>query len=172
VDTFWSTSFGKDFGKAWTPLRGGVRAYTSSSKPQCTGAPVTATAYCPSDDTVYYDARALRSVYDKSEGDFGPISLVAVAYGYAVRKRLNRGIDPDSEDAYTGAICLAGGYAKDSFQTQEQQRLQLSPGDLDEAIRALLDLAGTRDFTQTTQTTGFDRVQAFRTGFDDIKTCR
>jgi predicted metalloprotease len=171
VDKFWAASFAQDFGGAWRPLKGGARSYTPTSRPQCSGTPVTAVAYCASEDAVYYDTEALRSAYNKTEGDFGPISLVAVAYGYAVQERRGRSIDPDSEAAYTGAICLAGGYAKDSFQTQTQQRLQLSPGDLDEAIRALLDLAGTRDFTRTTQTTGFDRVQAFRTGFDDVRSC-
>jgi predicted metalloprotease len=171
VDKFWTSSFQEDFGRAWQPLRGGAKAYTPASRPQCSGTPVTAVAYCGSDDTVYYDTEALRSAYDKTEGDFGPISLVAVAYGYAVRERRGRSIDPDSESAYIGAICLAGGYAKDSFQTREQGRLQLSPGDLDEAIRALLDLAGTRDFTRTIETKGFNRVQAFRTGFDDVKSC-
>jgi predicted metalloprotease len=171
VDAFWSSSYGTIFGGTWQPLKGGVNAFAAGGPPRCSGAPVTAVAYCASTDTVFYDTGALRSAYDKTEGDFGPISLVAVAYGYAVRQRLRRSVDPDSEEAYLGAICLAGGYAKDSFQTRSQERLQLSPGDLDEAIRALLDLAGTRDFTRTTGTTGFDRVQAFRTGFDSVKTC-
>ena len=46
------------------------------------------------------------------------------------------------------------------------------PGDLDEAIRALLDAAGSSDFTRARGTTGFDRVQAFREGFNDAKSCK
>ena len=120
-----------------------------------------------------FDGRPVKE-YLAADGDFGPIGMIAVAYGYAVRQRLNLSIDPDSEDAYTGAICLAGGYAKDSFTltAATQTRLQLSPGDLDEAIRALLDLAGQRDFTCATETNGFARVSAFRKGFDDVKSCR
>ena len=172
VDAYWSSSYGDVFGGSWQQLRGGAKAFTPSSRPECNGQPVTGVAYCGTEDAVYYDTEALKTAYDKTEGDFGPISLVAVAYGYAVRQRRNLSVDPDSETAYTGAICLAGGYAKNSFETEADGRLQLSPGDLDEAIRALLDLAGTRDFTRTTTTTGFDRVQAFRTGFDDVKTCK
>ena len=47
----------------------------------------------------------------------------------------------------------------------------LSPGDLDEAIRALLDFAGQSGFFDARGTTGFDRVAAFRRGFGDIKSC-
>lgn len=172
VDAYWSSSYGDVFGGTWQPLKGGAKAFTPANRPQCAGAPVTAVAYCGTADAVYYDTEALRSAYDKTEGDFGPISLVAVAYGYAVRQRRNLSIDPDSEAALAGAVCLAGGYAKNSFETREQGRLQLSPGDLDEAIRALLDLQGTRDFTRTISSTGFERVQAFRTGFDNVKACR
>lgn len=171
VDRFWSSSYGNLFGGGWQPLRGGAKPFTPANRPQCNGGPVPAVSYCGSEDTVYYDTEALKTAYDETEGDFGPISLVAVAYGYAVRQRRNLSIDPDSEDAFRGAICLAGGYAKDSFGTEERIRLRLSPGDLDEGIRALLDLAGTRDFTRATTTTGFQRVQAFRTGFDDVKAC-
>ena len=175
LDTFWSTSYSEKFGGEWRAPRGGTKQFTSSNTPNCAGGPVPATAYCGTDDTIYFNTEQMKKAYDETEGDFGPINLIAVAYGYAVRQRRGLSIDPDSEAAYTGAICLAGAYAKDSFEQTPggsgPQRLQLSPGDLDEAIRALLDLAGQRDYTRATTTNGFERVQAFRNGFDDIKSC-
>lgn len=174
VDTFWTSKFSDIFGGEWKALRGGVKQFSSSSTPNCNGGAVPAASYCGADDTVYFSTEQMQKAYTAADGDFGPIGMIAVAYGYAVRQRLNLSIDPDSEDAYTGAICLAGGYAKDSFTltAATQTRLQLSPGDLDEAIRALLDLAGQRDFTRATETNGFARVSAFRKGFDDVKSCR
>ena len=47
----------------------------------------------------------------------------------------------------------------------------LSPGDLDEAVQALLDFAGQTGFFVARSTTGFDRVSAYRAGFNDVKSC-
>jgi len=170
VAAFWSQSFRPLFGQPWRPP-GAVKDFSPSSRPKCGDQDVTEVQYCPVDDTIYYDSDWLGSVYEATQGDFGPISLVAVGFGYAARQRLGRGVDSDSESALLGSICLAGGYARDSFGQRSGDRLQLSPGDLDEAIRALLDIAGRSDFTRVRGTTGFDRVAAFRKGFTDIKTC-
>ncbi|CAA9229175.1 MAG: hypothetical protein AVDCRST_MAG41-864 [uncultured Corynebacteriales bacterium] len=170
VNAYWEDNFEKLYGKAWTPVAG-TRAFTGSNRPECGGQAVLDAQYCPDDNTVHYNTEALRSVYQKAEGDFGAISLVAIAYGYAVQKQRGRSTAVDSESVLLSAICTAGGYARDSFSQTAQDRLRLSPGDLDEAIRALLDAAGTQDFTRARGTTGFDRVQAFRQGFQDAKSC-
>jgi hypothetical protein len=98
--------------------------------------------------------------------------MVGIAYGEAVRQRRGESTATDSESVLLSAICTTGGYARDSFSQTDDQRLRLSPGDLDEAIRALLDAAGSSDFTRARGTTGFDRVQAFREGFNDAKSCK
>src|SRR5215204_66256 len=168
VNAYWEDSFQKLYGQPWKPLAA-TKAFADSSRPQCGGQPMLDAQYCPADDTVYFDTDALETVYQQAEGDFGAISLVAIAYGYAVQQRRGRSTAVDSESVLLGAICTAGGYARDSFSQTSDDRLRLSPGDLDEAIRALLDAAGTQDFTRARGTTGFDRVQAFRQGFQDAK---
>jgi len=70
-----------------------------------------------------------------------------------------------------GSICLAGAYAGDLFTNGDPDAITLSPGDLDEAIRALLDFAGRSGFFSARETTGFDRVAVFPRGFTDIKSC-
>ncbi len=173
VDRYWQTSFEKLYGQPWKPVAG-TKAFTDASRPECEGQPMLDVQYCPADDTIYYDTGSLQKVYQLTEGDFGAISLVAIAYGQAVRQRRGQSTATDSESVLLGAICTTGGYARDSFNQRpgpDNPRLILSPGDLDEAIRALLDAAGTSDFTRARGTTGFDRVQAFRQGFNDARSC-
>ena len=171
VDAYWQASYQKLYGQAWKPLAG-VKPFTDADRPQCDGQPVLDAQYCAADDTIYYDTDALSKVYHQVNGDFGAISLVGIAYGQAVRERRGESAATDSESTLLSAICATGGYARDSLGQRDPDRLTLSPGDLDEAIRALLDAAGSSDFTNVHTTTGFDRVQAFRDGFNNAKSCK
>jgi predicted metalloprotease len=174
VDLYWQTAFKSLYGKDWKPVAA-TKAFSDGNRPKCGGEDMLDAQYCPADDTIYYDSDELQKVYQQTQGDFGTISLVGIAYGQAVRQRLGLSTAVDSESVLLGSICTVGGYAKDSFNqkpTGDNTRLILSPGDLDEAIRALLDAAGTNEFTRARGTTGFDRVQAFREGFNDAKSCR
>jgi predicted metalloprotease len=170
VDAYWKESYPKLYGQPWKPLAG-TKAFTDANRPRCDGQPMLDAQYCAADDTVYYDTDALGKVYRQASGDFGPISLVGIAYGQAVRERRGESAATDSESVLLSSICATGGYARDAFAQTDPARLQLSPGDLDEAIRALLDAAGSSDFTNAHGTTGFDRVQAFRDGFNSAKSC-
>jgi predicted metalloprotease len=170
LDAYWNASYQKLYGQPWKPLAG-TKAFTDSSRPQCAGQPMLDAQYCPADDTVYYNTDALAKVYQQADGDFGPISLVGIAYGQAVRQRRGESAAADSESVLLSSICSTGGYARDAFSETDPKRLRLSPGDLDEAIRALLDAAGSSEFTDAHGTTGFDRVQAFRDGFNNAKSC-
>ncbi len=171
VDAYWKASYQKLYGQPWKPLAG-VKPFTDADRPQCDGQPVLDAQYCAADDTIYYDTDALSKVYKQVNGDFGPISLVGIAYGQAVRERRGESASTDSESTLLSAICSTGGYARDAFGQRDPDRLSLSPGDLDEAIRALLDAAGSSEFTNVHTTTGFDRVQAFRDGFNNAKSCK
>jgi predicted metalloprotease len=167
VDRYWGTSFEKLYGQPWKPLAG-LQTYEDNAAPQCEGAAVGAVQYCAADDKIYASSTSLKQVYD-SLGDFGPMSLLGVAYGQAVRKRA--GLTVGGDAALLGAICLAGSYAGDVFKRTRTNAIVLSPGDLDEAVRALLDYAGQSGFFLSRGTTGFDRVAAYRRGFGDVKSC-
>jgi predicted metalloprotease len=171
VDAYWKSSYQKLYGQQWKPLAG-VKPFTDADRPQCDGQPVLDAQYCAADDTIYYDTDALGKVYKQVNGDFGAISLVGIAYGQAVRERRGESTSTDSESSLLSAICATGGYARDAFGQTDRNRLSLSPGDLDEAIRALLEAAGSSQFTNVRTTTGFDRVQAFRDGFNNAKSCK
>jgi predicted metalloprotease len=173
IDLYWQSAFRTLYGKDWKKVAG-TKAFTDSSRPKCGDQDMLDAQYCPADDTIYYDSDALEKVYRATDGDFGAISLVGIAYGQAVQQRRGLPTAVDSESVLLKTICYTGGYAKDSFEqkaTGSNQRLILSPGDLDEAIRSLIDAAGSPNFTRARGTTGFDRVQAFREGFNDPKSC-
>lgn len=167
IADYWAKSFQPTFNRSWTPLAG-VQTYEGGGRPRCGDSEVDAIEYCPSDDKIYGSTSSLREVYRKT-GDFGPMSLIGVAYGQAVRKRVSQTVN--GEAALLGSICLSGSYAGDVFNKRRQEAIVLSPGDLDEAVRALLDFAGQSGFFDARGTTGFDRVAAFRKGFGDIKSC-
>lgn len=167
---FWQTAFNAKFGKKWQPIIG-VKSYdgsTEANRPRCGGRLVThAVQYCPADHTLYYDGvQALPDVYRRT-GDFGPTTLIAVGYAQAVREELGRPIT--GTEALTDEICLAGGYAGAVSRRTAANELTLSPGDLDEAVQALLSFGGA-SFGEPTSS-GFARIKAFRQGFASIDNC-
>jgi predicted metalloprotease len=169
IADFWNTSFEKTFGRKWTPVAKVTGYNGDSNRPSCDGSPVTALQYCPADDTIYFDQQdSIKKVYDQT-GDYGPISLIGVAFGEAVRKRLGKTVN--GEDALLGSICLSGAYAGDVFNRRRAKAITLSPGDLDEAVQALLNFAGRSGLFDANGTVGFDRVAAYRKGFGDIRNC-
>jgi predicted metalloprotease len=166
---YWNQTFEKTFQKEFQAVAKITGYNGEDQRPRCDGEPVSAVEYCPADDTIYFDQQdAIKRVYDQT-GDYGPMSLIAVAFGQAIRKRLNETIN--GEEALVGSICLAGAYSGDVFHRRRSNALQLSPGDLDEAIQALLNFAGKPGFFEANGTVGFDRVSAFRKGFGDIRSC-
>jgi predicted metalloprotease len=169
IADFWNQNFEKTFGKKFTPVAHVTGYDGDSNKPTCDGDTVSALQYCPVNDTIYFDRKnAMQKVYDQT-GDFGPMSLLGVAFGEAMRKRLGETVN--GEDALLGSICFAGAYAGDVFNRRRTNSIQLSPGDLDEAIQALLNFAGSSGLFNANGTIGFDRVAAYRKGFSSIKNC-
>ncbi|MEN3361919.1 MAG: hypothetical protein V7637_5901 [Mycobacteriales bacterium] len=170
IADFWNQNFEKDFGQKFTPVKNVTGYDSGSNRPSCDGTQVAALQYCPADDTIYFDkTNAMQKVYDKT-GDFGPMTLLGVAFGEAIRKRLNKTVN--GEDALLGSICLSGAYAGAVFKRRPGDKgIVLSPGDLDEAVQALLNFAGSSGLFDANGTVGFDRVAAYRRGFGSIKNC-
>ncbi|MEO9223085.1 MAG: neutral zinc metallopeptidase, partial [Mycobacteriaceae bacterium] len=143
----------------------------------CTDAKATPpVSYCPGSniltvDTAGLAARAKKPPSDGNSalpssisGDFSAFVLLASRYTLSVQKGLGAGL--------TGALvglrsaCYAGGYA--AATTSQNSSLQLSPGDLDEAVSGLLtDGLAASDVNGVEAPSGFTRVQAFRTGVLD-----
>lgn len=134
-------------------------------------------SYCPAANTLTVDVAGLAERAKKPgddddtsalpssiNGDFSAYVLLASRYTLSVQKGLGASIT--GEIVGLRSACYAGGYA--AATTSNGASLQLSPGDLDEAVSGLLsDGLAASDVNGKEAPSGFTRVQAFRTGVLD-----
>lgn len=127
-----------------------------TSTEACAAHPV---AYCPRTTTIAADRTELAEL-DHDIGDQVGPTLLASRYALAALHELGHPITGPA--AGERATCLTGAYTGSL-----DQRSDLSAGDVDEAVETLLIGDRTsRDADGTSTLSGFDRVTAFRTGFD------
>ncbi len=152
LQTYWS----KQVSGSGTASLAEPAVVASSGAPACAGTTDggvldDAVTYCPSTNTITYDAATLQQAHD-SIGDFASGVMLASVWSSSVEHQL--GHELGTTEARTSAECLAGAWAADSATS-------LSPGDLDEAVTLLV--AGNHESTD--RGTAFERVAAFRTGY-------
>jgi predicted metalloprotease len=150
-------------GQQWVPVHG-LEAYTPDNPPTCGGQSAEGYAlfYCVDDDYVGWDnVGAMPEVYLRG-GDYAVATLLATQYGLAALTRL--GDQSDEKTSTLRGDCLAGGYTASViiYNRPDTSTYHISPGDLDEGIKALLVFRGEGDTER--QGAGFERVRAFREG--------
>jgi len=150
-------------GRAWPPVAG-LEAFDPANPPMCGNQSTEGYSlfYCVPDDYVGWDnSETMPEVY-RQGGDYAVSTLLATQYGLAALTRL--GDDSDEKTSTLRADCLAGGYTASVIlqNRAETSSWSISPGDLDEGIKALLVFRGDGDADR--QGAGFDRVRAFREG--------
>lgn len=189
LNRFW-TAKAKTINKTFKPV-----TIKQAAHPKCGAAPTAEFGYCPDDNTVYFSAGYAMRAYNSLPGvdinqdtgnvtlqsaqpaDFALGELFSVGWGLAVRHQLFSG-DMNGRNALLAAVCYTGAYAVDvniaTDSPQAQSKfLILSPADLDEAVSALLGLAGKSDSFGARGTTGLDRIQAFNQGYkQSLSSCR
>ena len=153
-------------GKQWPPLRG-LEPFDPSNPPSCGGQQTTGYLlfYCVPDDYVGWDnAQAMPEIYRRG-GDYAVATLLATQFGLAALGRL--GDDSDEKTSTLRGDCLAGAYTASVilYNRSATSTFHISPGDLDEGIKALLLFRGAGDVER--QGAGFDRTRAFREGVID-----
>lgn len=153
-------------GKPWQPVKG-LQPFDPSSPPNCGGNPAEGYLlfYCIPDDYVGWDnMEAMPEVY-RQGGDYAFATLLATQYGLAALYRLND--QGDEKTSTVRADCLAGSYSASVILRNRAatSSFNISPGDLDEGIKALLVFRGSGDAER--QGNGFDLVRAFREGVID-----
>ncbi len=178
LNRFW-TATGKTINKTFKPVK-----LAQADHPKCGGTPSGEFGYCPDDNTVYFSKSFASAAYNSLPGtqfdpDTGNVTLVfsqpadyalgeliSVGWGLAVRHQFF-GADMDTGKALQAAVCYTGAYAKDINVASGTpgHDFTLSPADLDEAVSALLDLAGQDRAFGARGTTGLDRIKAFNQGY-------
>jgi predicted metalloprotease len=150
-------------GEPWVPVKG-LEPFDPAKPPPCGGKPTDGYAlfYCVPDDYIGWDnVDAMPTVY-RQGGDFAVATLLATQYGLAAMTRAN-----DQSDDKTQSLrgdCFAGAYTASVVlgNRSDTSSFRISPGDLDEAITALLVFRGDGDVDR--QGAGFERVRHYRDG--------
>ncbi|WP_099040191.1 neutral zinc metallopeptidase [Mycobacterium neglectum] len=150
-------------GQQWTPLHA-IEPFDPATPPMCgdQSAEGYALFYCVPEDYVGWDnVDAMPEVYNQG-GDYAVVTLLATQWGLAALTRLG-----DESDVKTSTLrgdCLAGGYTASVilYNRPETSTYRISPGDLDEGIKALLVFRGDGDVER--QGAGWARVEAYREG--------
>ncbi|MBJ7336180.1 neutral zinc metallopeptidase [Mycolicibacterium sp.] len=167
LEDYWSQVYPElTEGQAWTPLKP-QQPFDPSRPPDCGGTPAQGYVlfYCVPDDYVGWDnADAMPAIYEQG-GDYAFATLLATQWGLAALNRL--GDQSDEKTSTARGDCLAGAYTASVilFNRQATSSFHISPGDLDEGIKALLLFRGAGDVDR--QGAGFDRTRAFREGVID-----
>jgi predicted metalloprotease len=150
-------------GKAWPPVHG-LEPFDPDNPPMCGGESAEGYVlfYCVPDDYVGWDnVVGMPQVY-KQGGDYAVATLLATQYGLAALTRL--GDESDEKTSTLRGDCLAGAYTASVilYNRPDTSTYHISPGDLDEGIKALLVFRGEGDVER--QGAGYARVNAFREG--------
>jgi predicted metalloprotease len=174
VQDYWARTYPGLARQPWQPLT--VDAFDPAQPPQCDGRRMPddeaagAAFYCQQDDFVAYDARQLAPALYQRIGDNAVGMLLANLFAQAVQHR--RGQDTEGRQSQLTVDCLAGSWAFDLLHRTGTERLRLSPGDLDEAIAALLVFGRAGD-NDTDDTSAFDRIASFREGvLEGVSACK
>jgi predicted metalloprotease len=158
-------------GQKWRPLKS-IEPFAPNNPPKCGGSSTEGYVlfYCVPDDYVAWDnVKGMPRVYDQG-GDYAVSALLATQWGLAALTRL--GDESDEKTSTLRGDCLAGGYTASVIlhNRKETSTWSISPGDLDEGIKALLVFRGEGDVER--QGAGWARVKAFRQGvIDGAESC-
>ncbi len=116
--------------------------------------------YCQDGDFVAWDNALIANAGDQY-GDFAVATLIATSWSDAVHARVKS--KTKGKARTLEADCLTGSWVGSLVEQTREPELSLSPGDLDEAMQALLKYERSLD----KKLSAFDRTGAFRKGFQD-----
>ena len=170
LDAFWTKAFA-DLNQTWTAAK--VNAFDPDTDTATCGSDsaqgndaIGLAYYCEQDDTVNFDVTYLIQYALDNIGDLADGVLIGDLYSQRAQKLA--GLETGTLDANLQADCFTGVWVGTLSTGELSHDLQLSPGDLDEAVGAFLQFSDNADDIQSgTGTTGtaFQRLDAFRAGF-------
>ena len=164
LQSYWSQAFPQlDPGHSWKALT--LKPFNPSSPPACQGrvppdpgAAETA-FYCTTGDYAAFDSVRLGPELYQQIGDNAVGMLLGGLFAQAAQQR--RGQSATGRTGQLEVDCLAGSWTNDLLTGTSASEIQLSPGDLDEAVAALLIF---NRANKGAQVSAFDRIAAYRQG--------
>lgn len=160
AQTYWQRTYPRLTGSAWTDLP--IQPFRAGDPPACPQPDASAEGaafYCPDGDFVAFDSTDLGPTLHERIGDFAIGMLLGDLFARAAQDR--RGAATRTEQGQLTVDCLAGSWTNDLLTRDVQSKVRLSPGDLDEAVSALLAFGRASD---NNGPTAFDRIAAYRQG--------
>jgi predicted metalloprotease len=160
AQAYWGRTYPRLTQQAWRDLP--VQAFDPGSPPACPAPDATANGaafYCPDGDFVAFDNGTTAPALYRRIGDYAVGMLLGDLFARAAQDR--RGASTQDKAGQLAVDCLAGSWTNDLLTRTAQSDLRLSPGDLDEAVSALLALGRAGD---SGGSTAFDRIAAYRKG--------
>jgi predicted metalloprotease len=169
AQAYWRRTFPQLGGKSWETLA--VEPFDPASPPSCRAPDPAAQGdafYCPDGDFVAFDNRRLGPRLYQQIGDNAVGMLLGDLFARAAQDR--RGASTSDRAGQLAVDCLAGSWTYDMLHRDDpSQGVRLSPGDLDEAVSALLAFGRAGDEGGPT---AFDRIASYRKGvLDGLSAC-
>ena len=179
---FWRAQFPSTFGRPWRDISRFLPVHTRDRRVPCVSstADVAGQAfYCPSADTVVWDADGLIPEVIEADGPTGVLVVLAHEVGHAVQTRL--GVDDlqtRQPSRYPTILLEAmadcdAGVALAHFTQSPPPGLALGADERDQAMSALIafkDPLGVVPGDSGAHGNAFDRVSAFQDGYDGSAT--
>jgi predicted metalloprotease len=156
---YWSRAYPDLAGEPWQALP--VQPFTGAP-PSCTAPDPAAGGsafYCKAGDFVTFDNGRLGPRLHQNIGDNAVGMLLGDLFARAAQNR--RGESTSDRAGQLAVDCLAGAWTNDQLKRRPGQGLTLSPGDLDEAVAALLAFGRAGEVTGIS---AFDRIASYRSG--------
>ncbi|WP_250035058.1 neutral zinc metallopeptidase [Paractinoplanes maris] len=160
AQAYWQRTYPRLTGQTWADLA--VQPFRAGEPPDCPRPDASAEGaafYCPDGDFVAFDSTRLGPALHDRIGDFAIGMLLGDLFARAAQTR--RGQPTRTEQGQLMVDCLAGSWTNDLLTRPANSELTLSPGDLDEAVQALLAFGRN---SEGDGTTAFERIAAYREG--------
>jgi predicted metalloprotease len=161
AQAYWTRAYPQLTGEQWQQLP--IEPFQPGSPPSCQSPDASAGGgafYCPDGDYVAFDNGRLGPTLHERIGDNAIGMLLGDLFARAAQDR--RGASTRDQAGQLDVDCLAGTWTHDQLtRDRTDQRIRLSPGDLDEAVTALLAFGRAGDGGGPT---AFERIAAYRRG--------
>ncbi|MEV4351126.1 neutral zinc metallopeptidase [Actinoplanes sp. NPDC049596] len=167
---YWQRTYPELAGRQWPQLQ--VQAFEAGSPPACERPDASAGGaafYCPDGDFAAFDTTDLGPQLHDRIGDYAVGMLLGDLFARAAQDR--RGVETRDKAGQLTVDCLAGSWTNDILtRRQTTDSLRLSPGDLDEAVSALLAFGRA---SEGGGPTAFERIASYRSGvLQGLSACR
>jgi predicted metalloprotease len=166
---YWQQTYPQLTGQTWADLR--VLSFDPQSPPDCAKPDQSAgeAAFaCPAENFVAFDGVKLAPNLYRQLGDNAVGMLIGDLFARTAQDR--RGASTQDKAGQLTVDCLAGTWTNSQLQRRPGgNQITLSPGDLDEAVGALLAIGRAGDESGPS---AFDRIASYRNGvLGGLKAC-